>query len=164
MVEAKPAVRYFLPDERLLVSIGNIDYSGLRQDAEYAEYGDLPEVRDDIQLMERGLKGYGLNRADIMKEQDADYDTMKDLLDGARHKIITNHARGLKTLVIIHYGGHGVMFGNVTHAVVNDHRQPIYPIETMCRSLSKVEGGYVIALLDCCRARCEQEKFRGGPS
>jgi len=107
------------------------------------------------------MRNYGLSRPDIMQEQDASYETIKELIDGARHKIVTNKGRGLKTLIIVHYGGHGVMKGNVTHAVVNDPVKPLYPIETMCRSLSKVAGGYVIALLDCCRAKFDVEKFRG---
>lgn len=107
------------------------------------------------------MRKYGLSRPEIMQEQDASYETIKELIDGARHKIVTNKGRGLKTLIIVHYGGHGVMKGNVTHAVVNDPVKPLYPIETMCRSLSKVAGGYVIALLDCCRAKFDTEKFRG---
>ena len=55
------------------------------------------------------MLGYGLSRLNIMQEQDASYDTMKALIDGARHKIVTNKGQGLKTLVIIYYGGHGVM-------------------------------------------------------
>lgn len=62
-----------------------------------------------MQNMERGMLGYGISRPNIMQEQDASYDTMKALIDGARQKIVTNKGQGLKTLVIVYYGGHGVM-------------------------------------------------------
>ena len=62
---------------------------------------------------------------------------------------------------MIYYSGHGVGKDNVTWAVLNDPERPLYPIENMVRHLSKISDGYVIALLDCCRALWKPERFRG---
>ena len=53
---------------------------------------------------------------------------------------------------MIHYGGHGVVHGGAVQAVLNDPSQPLYALEKSIRMLSKVPGGYIIALLDCCRS------------
>ena len=88
MVQAKQQVKgYFKPDEILFISIGNMNYAALRTLPAFGEWADLPEVGADMQSMERGMRGYGLSRPDIIQEQDASYDTIKELIDGARHKI-----------------------------------------------------------------------------
>ena len=67
MVEAKQQVNaYFKPDEILFISIGNMNYAALRTLPAFGEFSDLPEVRADMQSMERGMRKYGLQRPDII--------------------------------------------------------------------------------------------------
>ena len=64
---------------------------------------------------------------------------------------MTNHSQGFKTLVVIHYAGHGVISKGTTNAILNDPDKSLYPIEKVVHKMSKLEGGYVMTLLDCCR-------------
>ena len=73
-------------------------------------------------------------------------------------RVRINQKRGLKTLVIAHFGGHGVIdHEGLTQAVLNDPEKPLYPIQEMLRSISKLKGCYLIALLDCSRVDWDPE-------
>ena len=65
--------------------------------------------------------------------------------------------------MVVHYGGHGVIHKGVTQAFVNDPdpKKSLYAIEQMIRDLSKIKGGYIIALLDCCRHEWDAQRMRG---
>ena len=54
---------------------------------------------------------------------------------------------------MIYFAGHGVMYKNSNHIVVleNDKKKRFYNLEAMTRSLSKIEGSYIITIFDCCR-------------
>ena len=59
----------------------------------------------------------------------------------------------MKTLVVIYYAGHGVMFKNENNIVVieSDQKNRLHRLEHHSRALSKFKGSYIITIFDCCR-------------
>ena len=79
---------FFGPDERICLLLGNHDYKVLREgDANYAQFEDLPEVKDDLKNFTTNVKEYGFGGVDITKEQNLDYAMIKEAVDSARFKI-----------------------------------------------------------------------------
>ena len=67
-------------------------------------------------------------------------------------------ARQETTLYFIYYAGHGVMRNNQTYAVLGvekDKQKALYPLEANLRAISKINGGYLICVLACCREKFE---------
>ena len=76
-------------------------------------------------------------------------------------RVRKNQKRGLKTLVVVHFGGHGVidLLGQ-TQAILNDPEKPLYPLQKMLQSISKLKGCYLIGLLDCSRVDWDTETMQ----
>ena len=70
--------------------------------------------------MQEGMNKYGFTTDDLRKAENVDFKTMHQMFMDTGLRIQTNAKRGLKTLVVIHYGGHGVIHKGVTQAFVND--------------------------------------------
>ena len=112
-----------------------------------------------MRAMKKGLSQYGFSSDDFRKEENVDYETISDMLKSTAHRVRINEERGLKTLVIVNFKGHGVIDkGLTTQAVLNDPEKPLYPIEQMLRNISKLRGCFVIGLLDCSRVDWDPEE------
>ena len=48
--------KYFIPDQRIFILIGNASYANRRKDQGYAGFTDLDAVSDDLNNMQNGLK------------------------------------------------------------------------------------------------------------
>ena len=78
---------------------------------------------------------------------------MNQLIKTKKKEIMDNSDKGLKTLLLIYFAGHGVMYKNLNNivAVESNENKRLYGLEAMSRSLSCLEGSYVITIFDCCR-------------
>ena len=62
---------------------------------------------------------YKFNYGEIFEEVDASWRKIVDMMEDALRKVTENHERNRKTLIVVHYGGHGVEIGGLVSAVCN---------------------------------------------
>ena len=86
-------------------------------------------MKKDLQEMKRGFSKYGFSSDDYRREENVDFETISDILLSTANRVRKNEKRGLKTLVIAHFGGHGVIdHKGLTQAILNDPERTLYPI------------------------------------
>ena len=97
---------------------------------------------------------YKFKDDDIDARVDVSSKEVGKMMMDAMRKVENNHKRNRNTLIVVHYGGHGVSINDTVHTLSNHPpgTKPFYGIENMLRSLSTKPGAYVIGLLDCCRS------------
>ena len=67
-----------------------------------------------MQKMQEGMSELGFTTDDLRKAENVSFDTMHQMFMDTGFRIKKNNDRGLKTLVVVHYGGHGVIHNGVT--------------------------------------------------
>ena len=90
--------------------------------------------------------------AEIIVLKDADFATISRQLKVIQLDYVVNN--DTKTLIWVYYSGHGVM-QNTSYAVCNESvkkTKVVYPLEKQLRVLANLQGIYVVAVFDCCRA------------
>ena len=62
---------------------------------------------------------------------------------------------GKRTFIFFYFGGHGVNDDGNLYAICNseDVSQMSFPLDQFLRSIGKMDGAYVLAVLDCCREK-----------
>ena len=79
---------FFSPDERICVLLGNHNYRLLREgDTNYAQFEDLPEVKDDLKNFTTNVKEYGFGNSNITRQENLDYAMIKEAIDSVRFRI-----------------------------------------------------------------------------
>ena len=78
----------------------------------------------------------------------------------------SNYANGMESNVYFFYGGHGIMeFTTYIVCPRFDPKRPQewrFPVEKELRKLARVNGSYVVSVLDCCREmwRTKDDAYR----
>ena len=127
----------------------------------YEGAADLNAVKEDAKNVTVGILGLGARRVDITKFKDCTFAELDNLLKDLAREIRKNWERGReRTFIFIYYAGHGELEG-LTYAVLNDAKKRRFPIEMVIRTLGTNEGAYVVAILDCCRSKCNPAIKRG---
>ena len=121
---------------------------------------DLNAVKDDATNVRVGILGLGARELDIREYKDCSFAQLGQLFKDLTNEINTNWRRGRKTFIFIYYAGHGELDG-LTFVLLNDAKKRRFPIEYCLRTLGTNEGGYVVAILDCCRSKCDSTIKRG---
>ena len=78
------------------------------------------------------------------------------------HNRINENTRfNQKTLIIVYYGGHGMINDNHSQIVMPDKSMkiPLYNLEGRLRSLGGLDNSYVIGIFDCCRDKYTEDIF-----
>ena len=57
--------RYFEPDEKICIIMDCVNYKRLRELPEFADYHDMPQVREWADTFEEGIKAYGFSADQI---------------------------------------------------------------------------------------------------
>ena len=127
----------------------------------YEGAADLNAVKEDAKNVTLGILGLGARRVDIVNYKDCTFAQLEQLFKDLGREIRKNWERGReRTFIFIYYAGHGELEG-LTFAVLNDVKKRRFPIEMFLRNLGTNEGAYVVAILDCCRSRCDPAIKRG---
>ena len=74
-------------------------------------------------------------------------------------RIKRNHQENKKTLVWFYYSGHGVL-ETKTSIVCNKGPDEFFPIESELLRLSRNDGSFIVAVLDCCRRASKRGEIR----
>ena len=148
----------FRPTRYIWVVVANERYEVKRSMPGFEGFADIPEVRQDMENIKKGVMGLGARMLDIESFQDANFQTLKELQRHLIQDLNNNAQQGERTCVFFYYAGHG-MQNNYTFCVLNDKRN--FAIEQNLRILASIPKAYVVALLDCCREKLS-EAMRGG--
>ena len=108
----------------------------------------------------KGLEGISFEQGDCKVVFDANQKTFNKEMEKIVKEIKTawNKPQPESTLYFVYYAGHGVMRNNQTYAVLGvekNKQKALYPLEANLRAISKIDGGYIICVLACCRERFE---------
>lgn len=91
---------------------------------------------DDHVNVKNGLKKFGFNDFNIHSYQNADQATVTSAMRGCQRMLETNDERGVKTVLVVYYAGHGCMRDNTTQLLLNDDAKTYYKMENRVRALS----------------------------
>ena len=147
-------------EHRIAIVIGNSEYGELRKDPETKAFGNIPEALTDVKVVVRGLQHIGFDKSEITELINPDKESLKTLFNKVMDQAYMNGKEGKETILFVYFAGHGAM-DNDTYIILNGPKMA-FPLEKMLRTISKMTGTYVIALLDCCREKLSFEQWRGG--
>ena len=163
MVEANPSDDDFVPNKKICIIIGNIDYSKLRNlkvngvniFVEPNLPTDINEARADMNNAKMGaISCFGVREEEIKWIVNIDKRNFERTMRSVMQEVNKNSIQGMKTFVFLYLSGHGEM-DNLTNALLNADSKENYrfPLEAQLRALGRMEDAYVISIFDCCRSR-----------
>ena len=87
---------------------------------------------------------------------------IKKIMLSYQKKINFNSDRGLKTLTVVYFGGHGMMKDNLSQIVMPDGQTatPLFNLENKLRAFGMLDNSFVIGIFDCCREPFKQDIFK----
>ena len=95
----------------MCLAVGNYDHSILRN-AKGKGLCDVPGVRDEVNNFAEKILEFGFKPSNVFKAENVNYTTIMQQIENIREIIKKNHKKGLKTLVVIYFAGHGCMYLN----------------------------------------------------
>ena len=66
------------------------------------------------------MNEFGFNSDSLRRAENVNFATMHKMIMDTGERIMINKKRGLNTLVVVHYGGHGVVHNAAVQAVLPD--------------------------------------------
>ena len=111
-------VKFFKPNVKLCLVIGNSDYSTVRNHTNKG-FSDLPAAEVDADNFARKILEYGFEPENVQMQKQVNLKQMQNLINDYRKTLNKNfYDDSMKTLLVIYYAGHGVMYMNQNNIVV----------------------------------------------
>ena len=145
--KTKPQKVVFTPEEVIGIVIYNEEYGK-------TQYKNLKDVNRDAEKMRATFQLLRIPEQNTIYLKDGSYDEVDELFAEMRLKALRAQNRGIKTLFIAYYSGHGEMYGTATtHISVNDPNEAkrCYPWELNLNQISKFRNTFWLSFFDCCR-------------
>ena len=117
----------------------------------------------DVNTFSSKILDFGFDKKDVIKEENVNNKQIRAHIQKYMRTLEENKNKKKKTLVVIYFAGHGVMLKNQNNIVVldKDKKKRYFNLELWSRSLSSIEGSYIITIFDCCREYMPVPTTRG---
>ena len=78
----------------------------------------MPGVRDELNNFAEKILEFGFKKKNVLKVENADYSAIMEKIEFVRNLVTKNHKKGLKTLVVVYFAGHGCLYLNQNNIIV----------------------------------------------